>query len=146
MSEPISLSCVSTVYAWEEVRLPVCGCLPGSIEHAIEHVEEHGANVATVSPIEMPVFVVNIGIHFRTCVVSLESIATTPNSHGEEEECCHAELGTHGAGEALAVESVAKDAGADDLGRPIKDGVEGSSADVEPCRIDILEMIGVEPI
>ena len=125
---------------------PVCGCLPGSIEHAVEHIKEHGADVATFTPVDTPVLVLDIGIDFSSSVGFLEGVAATPDGHGKEEQSSHADLSTHAAGEARAVESEAEDISANDLRGPVQDIVERACADVEPGGVDVLEVVGVEPV
>lgn len=128
------------------VDSPIRGCLPRGIKHSVEHVEEHGANITAVTPVQMPLLVVYIRYNISTRVGSLEIVSTTPNNEGEDEERHNTGLSTYGAGEAFAVESEAEDSGANDLGGPVENRIEGSSTNVEPGGIDILEMVGIEPV
>jgi len=77
---------------------------------------------------------------------SLEGIPTTPDGHCHEEEDHKSHLGPDSPPESLEVKSIAKDVGADNLSSPIKGVVQGSSSDIELGKVDIVKLVGIEPV
>lgn len=120
--------------------IPVNAALPRGIVEAVEHVQEHGAEVTLVLPVAL-----NLGLVI-TGEAGLPLVAAAPDGEGEDEEDDKGSLGAGGALEALDVEGVAEDDGADHLREPVEEGVEGARADVEVAAVDGVGLVGGEPV
>lgn len=120
-------------------NVPVDAALPRSIVEAVEHVQEHGAEVSLILPVAVPRLVV-------AGEAGLPLVAAAPDGEGEDEEDDEGGLCAGGALEALDVEGVAEDDGADHLREPVEERVEGARADVEVAAVDRVGLVGGEPV
>lgn len=124
---------------------PVRRGLEDGVVEAVGHVQDHGAGVAAGGEVH--------GFEGRgggvgdggAGVAQLEGVAAAPDGEGEDEE--------HGPGVAGAqvarvvrVEGVPRGRGAEDLREPVEGVVEGAGADGEVGGVDVLELVGVEPV
>lgn len=124
---------------WGQEDVPVHAALPGGIVEAVEHVQEHGAEVSLIRPVAR-------GGEVVTGEAGLPLVASAPDGEGEDEEDDEGGLGAGCALEALDVEGVAEDDGTDHLGEPVEEGVEGAGADVEEGAVDGVGLVGGEPV
>jgi hypothetical protein len=125
-------------------NLPVCGCLPSSIIETVEHVEKHGTNITTISPVHRNV--TSIFVDALTCVPFLESISTAPDYHGENEQSSKSSLRSDGSAELLQIEAVTKDNSTNDLRAPVQQTVQCLSTGIENGTVDTIELVGGKPV
>ena len=135
--------------AWGNVRdndkknVPVDGGLPESIIEAVEEVEEHGADVAVISPVGRDEVETSDG---STGVGLLVSVATSPDDHGEDEEGNPRNLGSKGTANSIHIEEITQDGSGDDLGKVVQKTVKGLGAGGEVEAVDAVLLVGVEPV
>ncbi|TKW55711.1 hypothetical protein CTA1_9858 [Colletotrichum tanaceti] len=128
-------------------HVPVDARLPDSVEEAVKHVEEHGpdVHVAAVGPVDGGVVLVALdGGAGR--LLALPGVAAAPDGHGQDEEGDVRGLCAHAAAQAGEVEGVAHDEGAEDLGGPVEQVVEGAGAGVEVRGVHVVGLVGVEDV
>lgn len=87
----------------------------------VEDVEEHRANKALVSPVQLDIVVTEVvgrvgaSLGLRTCVLQLESQSAAPNGESQHEQNDPAGLRSDGAPELPEIEAGAKDPSTPDL-------------------------------
>ena len=121
-------------------------------ETYVENVEEHGTNIARISPVKLRVVVggiirsITAHLDLSTSVAALESVSATPDGESQHEQDNPACFGSDCTSEARQVEEVSKDQRAEDLRRPVQHVVEGAGAGVELGQVDAVELVSVEPV
>ena len=126
--------------------------MPDSVVHAVEDVEEHWANIARRCPIERRIVIVRVvrcicaNIDIGASVGLLESVATSPDYEGEDEQRDPSALCAHASPKVFQVQQVAKDCGPNHLKEPVQDAVERPGASVKLHEVDVVEVVGIEPI
>ena len=114
-----------------------------TVIEAVENIEKHGPDVAGRRPIlAHGVFGRGLGAG----VLLLPRVSPAPDDKGEAEENRPHDLRLQAAPHALHVQGVAEDEGAPDLAEPVEHAVEGAGADVELGRVEVVELVGVEPV
>ena len=132
-------------------HVPVDAGLPDGIVHPVEDVEEHGANIGAVRPIDRWVVVLErLGVEtcldLRTRVTLLESPAAAPDHEGEDKQDGPDTFGTGGSPEVREIQHEAKDTSAEHLRSPVQNTIQRPGADVELGGVDFVELVGVEPV
>ena len=94
-------------------KIPVGRRLPYRVECSVEHVQEHGTDIAVVREVHGHEVLVEQGA--LASVAFLEVVATTPDDEGEDKERDHGNLGARLAAEIRRVEADAEDPSTDDL-------------------------------
>ena len=100
----------------EEGDAPVDGCLPCSVVEAVEHVQEHGADVAVGLEVEN---LAGICLDGFAGVALLECVSTAPDDHGDDQEHDQGDLCAHCSAELRKIKSVTEDQCAEDLTAPV---------------------------
>ena len=127
----------------EEGDSPVDRGLPCSIVEAVEHVEEHRANITVGLEVKNLIRVCLDGL---AGVALLECISPTPDNHSDDQKHHQGDLCAHCAAEAWKVEGISEDQRAEDLARPVQYIVQSACTCVEFGEVKVLEVVGVEPI
>lgn len=134
----------------QSTHVPVDAGLPDGIEEAVEEVEEHATEVVAVLPVDPGEVVEAISaVHnsiFTCGLILLPGVTSAPDAHGEDKEEDERDSSTLGASEALHVEEVTVDDGADDLRKPVQEVVEGSGANGEVGAVEVVHLVGVEDV
>lgn len=79
------------------------------------------------------------------CVI-LKGVPTAPDDHGEDEKCYPGDLGFNRSRQPLHVEAVPEDKGTSHLHEPVEEIVEGAGTGAEVGTVDVVELVGVEPV
>lgn len=79
-------------------------------------------------------------------VAELESEATAPDSHCQGEQGSPSNFALGRTREGSKIKAIAKERCSKDLASPIQDVVESLGASVEIRTVDIIELVGVEPV
>jgi hypothetical protein len=125
------------------VCLPIYACLPCGVVKAIEQVQEHWTNITIACPV-LQVFIIN---RYRyALILSLESIATSPDCKCKHEHGYPSNLGPGGASNVGKVKAKTKDRGSEHLCDPVHRIVECAGACIELRKIDVVKLVCVEPI
>lgn len=142
---PISLCFVRINFRGGENsgNVPVDVGLPNGIVKTIEDIEEHVSNISGILPIFSNE---GLGCCLLASVCLGKGVSTTPDGHGENEEEDEAGLCSDGTTDSLNIEGIAKEQGADNLGKVVQQAVEGLCAGVKVGSIDGVELVGVEPV
>ena len=119
--------------------LPVDGCLPERVIEAVEKVQEHGPSKTRVGP-------VFIKGRISTGVQLFVSVSTAPDSHCHNEKHDQASLCSNRTAPTLHVKEITKEQSTYDLCQVEKETVEGFCASVEAETIDIVLLVGIEPV
>lgn len=104
-----------------------------TVIEAIKDEEKHGANISARGPIILDVV---LWCLLGASVLSLQSISTSPNDHGQDKQSPPSSLGSSTPAETCDVKSIAKKDGSEDLTSPVQSVVEGSGSDVEESQVD----------
>ena len=128
-------------------NLPVHTRLPRGIVHAVEHVEEHRAHVSVVLEVHCwGATWIRLGLHTSSTVLLLPSVATAPDRHREGEQDKEVNLCLCRPADALDVQRETEYGRTNNLTCPVENIVQCSCPDVEPCKIEVLELVGVKPV
>lgn len=114
-----------------------------TIVETIEHVEEHGSHVTTRRPILLER---SLGRRLCSGELFLKRIPSTPDHHRQDKQGTPGRLGPRRPPNTLDIQSISKNIGSDNLTGIVENTVEGSGPDVEFCRVEVVELVGVEPI
>lgn len=128
---------------WRPGNVPVGSCLPDRVESTVEHEQEHGTNITTVSPVELDIV---FGTGFLSGVLFLEVVAASPNDKSGDEEGDDGGFGLCATGESFRVKANTENPGTENLREIVEDAVEGTCSDIELGQVHTLEVIGVEPV
>lgn len=123
----------------EGTHQPVSIGLPGGIEEAVEHVQEEVSDVARVEDVLLGGGDVTAGLEDK-------GESTTPDGVDEDEEDAPAGKAASATRESSPIEEGTEHKGAEDLGEPVKEVVEGAGADIEVVGVHVVELVGVEPV
>lgn len=149
---PVKISDCHFVQRIQRVSSPVDNGLPDSIVHSVENVQEHRANVSGVLEIVGGVVIggvirsIRTSRHFSTRVSALEGPATTPHNHGQDKQSCPCSLRANGSPDGAEIEQEAEDGSSNDLSEPVQHAVQSAGTGVEFGGIDVVEVVGVEPV
>lgn len=114
-----------------------------SVVNTIEDIQEHTTNVVGVLEIDTGRILRG---RIRASILALPGITTTPDGQGEDEKDTQAKTSTSGAAKGGRIQHVSKDERAKHLGEVVEAAVQGAGADVEPGAVDVVEVVGVEPV
>lgn len=114
-----------------------------TIVKAVEHVQEHRTHVSGTRPVHLRS---RLGRRIRPRVPFLPRVAAAPYHHRDHKQHAPYHPGPHTPSQTLDIQPVTEHVSSDDLARPVKDAVERSGPDVELCGIEVVELVGVEPI
>lgn len=81
-----------------------------------------------------------------TGILLLESITTTPDTHGDDKENEPVEFGSRGPRKKFQIQKLTKDKSANHLHEPIEQTVERPGTNVEVGAIDTVEVVSIEPV
>ena len=122
---------------------PIHACLPSRVVEAVKHVQEHRTDVAIRCP-------VIDGEIFLSCVfagvVLLERVTASPDGHGYGEQDSPANPSSNPSRKPRPVKRVAEGECADNLHEPVQGIVQSLRPGVEFHPVDVVELVGVEPI
>lgn len=123
--------------------IPINGGLPGGIIKAIEDVQEHGTNIARVGPVS---WLEGRLSDSCTGIRLLESVSTTPDSKGKNEENPKCNLGAYRTTDLLQIKEISPDTSGKDLRHPVQKTVQGLGSGIEVRAVDGVLLVDVEPI
>ena len=125
----------------ESTHQPVDVSLPGSIVQTVEHVQEQRSDVGST------LVEIVVGLGSVNGEGPLEKDTSDPSSDKEATVMMvNPRERTGLAVHALVIEDSGKRLGANDLGRPIKDVVQGLGTDREVTSVDSRELVRVKPV
>lgn len=114
-----------------------------TIVEAIEHVQEHRADISPARPIHLRS---RLWRRLRSCIPLLPCVPATPDNHCDRKEYAPNYLCFHTSSQLLEVQPIPKYVRSSNLAGPVKDTVERSRPDVEFGRVKGIELVSVEPI
>lgn len=123
--------------------LPIHAGLPSCIIEAVAYIQDHRSSVTVRSP------VITKGIFpggVLASILFLENITSTPDDKGEDKHDDPSHLCPRSSSNIGKVERKAENESPTNLSQPVKHIVERASTRVEPDKINVLKLVGVEPI
>lgn len=118
--------------------------MPEGVIDTVEEIQEHRTDESRSSPI--PTRPAIFGVHIGPGIVLLPGVATTPNGHGAQEEADQGSFGADRAAEVFEIEERTQNHGADNLGKPVQEAVQGLGASVEVGSVNGILLVSVEPV
>ena len=127
----------------QKFGLPIHARLPCGVIEAVRDVQEHRSNIAIPCPVTFEVIVFGIVL---ASVLPLENIAAAPDRKGEHKHDNPSSLCSGRPPDIGEIESKAEDESSKHLSQPVQRAVESASTRVEAREIDVVDLVGVEPI
>ncbi|GAV27014.1 hypothetical protein PMKS-000475 [Pichia membranifaciens] len=127
---------------------PQAVTLVHGVEDPVEDVEEHWADICAVLKVHCCDLdgAVCVRGDVGSCKTFLELVTSTPDGHGDAEEEPPTDSGTDASSEPLEVQDGTHDDSTEHLEKPVEQGVQRSSSDVETAGVELVELVGVEPV